>query len=223
MRLRTITGFTALALAAVGCADTDKPPQLTEQPGTNAFVTRVIDGDTIEVRFEGDIIDVRLIGIDTPETVAPDEPVTCYGPEASKFTTSRLDGRRVKLEFDIERIDRYGRTLAYVWIEGELFNETLVAQGYAQVTTYPPNVKYVERFIEAQREARTAERGFWGSCQTEQESGTVGKCDPSYPDVCIPPPPPDLNCGDIEYTNVRVIGEDPHHFDGNKDGVGCEG
>ncbi len=88
MRLRTITGFAALALAAVGCADTDKPPQLTEQPGTNAFVTRVIDEDTIKVRLQGDIIgsrvprqpDVRLIGIDTPETVAPNEPVMSAPP-----------------------------------------------------------------------------------------------------------------------------------------------
>jgi micrococcal nuclease len=196
---------------------------VTASPNADqATVTRVIDGDTVEVRLQGEVIDIRLIGIDTPETVAPGEPVQCYGPQASTFTESQLEGERVTLEFDIERIDRYGRTLAYVWVDGELFNETLVAQGFATVTTYPPNVKYVERFTEAQREARTADRGLWGSCQTEGNGTGDGKCDPSYPDVCIPPPPPNLNCDDVGYTNIRVVGEDPHGFDGNEDGVGCE-
>lgn len=84
----------------------------------NAAVTRVVDGDTVEVRFRGRTIDVRLIGIDTPETVDPTQPVGCYGKAASNFTTARLSGERVRLEFDVERTDRYGRTLAYVWIGG---------------------------------------------------------------------------------------------------------
>lgn len=101
------------------------------------MVTRVVDGDTAEVEFEGRELDVRFIGIDTPETVAPGEPVQCYGPEASAYTTQRLEDIMVLLEFDVERLDRYGRTLAYVWLGDELFNETLVREGYALVTTFP--------------------------------------------------------------------------------------
>ena len=135
-----------------------------EASGVAATVTRVVDGDTIEVTFGGKILDVRLIGIDTPETVHPTEPVGCYGPAASKFTTDQLAGERVRLELDVERRDQYGRTLAYVWLGEELFNETLVARGFAQVSTYPPNVKYVDRFLAAQRDARSHERGLWGVC-----------------------------------------------------------
>jgi micrococcal nuclease len=189
----------------------------------------VIEGDTIEVRFKDRTIDVRLIGIDTPETVAPGEPVECYGPAASHFTENSLEGKDVLLEFDVERTDRFGRTLAYVWTDDDLFNETLVRRGFAQVSTFPPNVKYVDRFVTAQREARHADRGLWGLCEilgglSEGDGGSAGggNCDPSYSGVCIPPYPPDLDCGDIAFTNFQVTGSDPHGFDGDNDGIGCE-
>lgn len=183
-----------------------------------ATVTRVVDGDTIEARFRGRVLDVRLIGIDTPESVAPGVPVQCYALEASRFTTDRLEGERVRLEFDVERIDRYGRSLAYVWLGHELFNETLVREGYAFVTTYPPDVKYVDRFLAAQRDARAHDRGVWGHCVDE----SARTCDPSYPTVCIAPPPPDLDCSDIPYRRFTVEPPDPHHFDGDHNGIGCE-
>ena len=186
----------------------------------------VVDGDTIEVLYRGQLLDVRLIGVDTPETVAPGQPVECYGPAASSFTERLLDGKRVRLEFDVERIDPYGRTLAYVWIGGRLFNRLLVAKGFATVSTYPPNVKYVDRFLAAQPVARAQERGLWGGCgptESPDGDGGSGGCDPSYPDVCIEPYPPDLDCDDVPYDNFRVTGSDPHGFDGNdNDGVGCE-
>lgn len=214
----------------------DHDPSVSPEGGSGtlgrpAFVTRVIDGDTIEVRFRGGIVDVRLIGIDTPETVHPTEPVECFGPAASQFTEREVEGEQVRLEFDVKRFDRYGRTLAYVWIDGVLFNERLVARGFAQVSTYPPNVKYVDRFLEAQREARRHDRGLWGGCPTGSSGGGTGtggggtgngNCDPSYPNVCIAPYPPDLDCADVPYTNFEVIGSDPHGFDGDADGVGCE-
>ena len=194
--------------------------------GEPAIVTRVIDGDTIEVDLDGEIVDVRLIGIDTPETVDPSKPVGCYGPAASDFTKRMLEGQEVGIEFDVERLDRYGRTLAYVWLGDQLFNEVLVSEGFAQVSTYPPNVKYVNVFLKAQREARSAGRGLWGATCNEPEpiatGGGGGNCDPSYPDVCIAPYPPDLNCADVPYTNITVTGKDLHEFDGNDDGVGCE-
>jgi micrococcal nuclease len=185
-------------------------------PRSNALVTRVVDGDTVEVDFEGRTITVRLFGIDTPESVAPGQPVQCFAIAASSYTTDRLEGERVRLQFDVERIDPYGRTLAYVWLGGELYNETLVRAGYAFVTTYPPNVRYVDRFRAAQREARSADRGVWDRCVHE------GACDPAYPDGCIPPPPPDLDCSDIDQRRFTVLPPDPHNFDGDRNGVGCE-
>jgi len=201
---------------------TPSHPSESPSPGgrSNAVVTRVVDGDTVYVRYRGRTVDVRLIGIDTPETVDPSQPVGCYGKAASHFTTARLTGERVRLTFDVEHKDQYERTLAYMWIGGRLFNEVLVRQGFASVSTYPPNVKYVDRFLAAQRVAQKQERGLWGKCASGGGGGR--KCDPSYPDVCIPPPPPDLDCGDIRFHSFRVRGADPHNFDGDHNGIGCE-
>ncbi|MDQ3767385.1 MAG: thermonuclease family protein [Actinomycetota bacterium] len=207
------------------------------------FVSRVIDGDTIEVQLQG-TTGIRLIGIDTPETVHPSEPVGCFGPAASRFTQRSLEGRTVRLEFDVERTDHYGRTLAYVFADGLLFNKTLVARGYAHVTTYPPNVKYVERFLTAQQSARGADRGLWGDCSHGQvgddgggdaaptgggrrseestPSSGNGRCDLNYSGVCIPTPPPDIDCPDAGAEGFSSIGSDPHGFDSDGDGIACE-
>jgi len=161
VRFLFVSALTAVVLA--GCSETAEGP--ASSPGAGSVrVTRVVDGDTIEVQLGGREVDIRLIGIDTPESVAPDQPIECYGRRASAYTESRLEGEIVRLEFDVERLDRYGRTLAYVWVDDELFNETLVAEGYAVVTTFPPNVTYVDRFLAAQRAAREAGRGLWGEC-----------------------------------------------------------
>jgi len=129
-----------------------------------ALVTRVVDGDTAHVRYHGRDVTIRFIGVDTPETVAPGQPIECYGPEASAFTKKTLTGKSVRLEFDLDRIDPYGRTLAYIWLGATLFNETLVRDGFATVATYPPDTRYVRRFQAAQRDARAGGRGLWGSC-----------------------------------------------------------
>jgi micrococcal nuclease len=209
---------------------TESPPTDPEAPGVAATVTRVVDGDTIEVDFEGKSLDVRLIGIDSPETVDPSEPVGCYGPAASRFTTKELEGEHVRLEFDVERLDQYERTLTYVWLRDKLFNETLVTRGFAQVSTFVPNVKYVDRFLAAQRDARTHERGLWGAVCNQPKpepvgtGGGGGNCDPSYPSVCIPPYPPDLNCDDVPFSYFEVKPPDPHDFDSDDDAdlTGCE-
>ncbi len=125
-------------------------------------VTGVVDGDTIDISpsVEGRSR-VRLIGVDTPEVHFGTQP---YGPEASAFAKRELEGEEVGLELDVQKIDPYGRLLAYVYLpNGEMFNETLLEEAYAQVATFPPNVKYQERFFAAQREAREANRGLWGS------------------------------------------------------------
>ncbi len=125
-------------------------------------VVRVVDGDTIIVSFNGKEERVRLIGIDTPESVHPDASKNIEeGKIASDYTKSKLENKEVMLEFDIQERDQYGRLLAYVWLGSTMFNKTLVQEGYAQVATYPPNVKYVEDFVKLEREARENNKGLW--------------------------------------------------------------
>jgi len=104
-------------------------------------VVRVVDGDTIVVVVDGVEYRVRYIGIDTPETVHPSEPVECFGREASQRNRSLVEGKAVVLEKDVSETDQYGRLLRHVWVEGEMVNAALVGEGYAQVSTYPPDVK----------------------------------------------------------------------------------
>lgn len=130
----------------------------------------VVDGDTAWFE-QADYAahKVRFIGIDTPETVHPSKPEQAFGPEASEYTTDRLLDQMVYLERDIEEHDHYGRFLFYIWLEdGTLLNWDLVRQGYATVTTYPPNVKYVDYFIQAQERARTEGLGLWSTSPLNQ-------------------------------------------------------
>ena len=125
-------------------------------------VTRVVDGDTIEVNYNGTEEKVRLIGIDTPESVHPDEEKNSkYGEQASEYTKQLLEGKTVKLEFDVEERDSYGRLLAYVYVDDIMVNKKLLEEGLAQIATYPPNVKYVDEFTKIQEEARENKKGFW--------------------------------------------------------------
>ncbi len=123
-------------------------------------VVSVVDGDTIKV--EGGEI-VRYIGMNTPETVAPGRFIECYGKEASAKNKELVQGKIVELEKDISERDRYGRLLRYVWLGDTMINETLVREGYAQVSTFPPDVKYEQVFLAAQREAMNEEKGLWSS------------------------------------------------------------
>lgn len=171
-------------------------PQAEAQPAglTDATVTRVVDGDTIEVSppVQG-TEDVRLIGVDTPETVAPGQPVEPCGPEASAFTTERLEGQAVGLEFDEELTDQFDRALAYVYVDDELVNETLVREGLAEVATFEPNVKYEDRFIAAEDEARAADVGLWdpaGPCAGIAEDTTPEQTTPNPAPAPDPAPAP---------------------------------
>lgn len=129
-----------------------------------AQVNRVVDGDTIEVRLGGRSEDVRLIGVDTPETVKPDTPVQCFGERASHFTKRRLTGRRVRLVFGVERRDVYGRLLAYVYLHGHFFNLVLVRRGLARSLTIPPNDRFAPRLRHLELVAARAGRGLWSAC-----------------------------------------------------------
>ena len=135
-------------------------------------VERVIDGDTIKVVIDGDDVTVRMIGIDTPETVKPDSPVECFGPEASDFAKQSLTGATVTLELDESQgaTDQYDRALAYVWRELpdgglQMFNLDSVAGGYAEARQYGPTpYAWKAEFEDAESAARDNGAGQWGAC-----------------------------------------------------------
>ena len=129
-----------------------------------AYVLRVIDGDTIEVRIGGRREDVRLIGVDTPETVKPGTPVQCFGPQASHFTHRLLEGKHVRLVFGVERRDIYGRLLAYVHLRRRFVNALLIRRGLARTLTIPPNDRFAPLLHGIELRAARAGRGLWGAC-----------------------------------------------------------
>lgn len=131
----------------------------------DALVRRVIDGDTVEI---GDGRLVRYIGIDTPELRRHEGDRWVFDPEpfgeAARDANAKLvEGKTVRLEYDVETHDRYGRLLAYVYMDGTMVNAALVAGGYAQLLTIPPNVRHVEEFRRLVNEARDAKRGLWSA------------------------------------------------------------
>lgn len=204
-------------------------------PTEKARVLRVIDGDTIVVDRGRGPETLRYIGIDTPETARPGSPVDWMGPEASAANERLVGGREVVLEKDVSETDPYGRLLRYVWIREAagwiLVEHELVRLGFAAVSTYPPDVKYADLYLVVQAEAREGGRGLWGEppttdpVETTEPVGSGGDCLTSYPDLCVPPTPPDLDCAwvyDQGMSHITVLAPDPHRFDGNHDGVGCE-
>ncbi len=147
-----------------GCSDNQYCLNRKPRPTLlSVQVVRVIDGDTIQVCCVfGDRVKVRYIGVDTPETHHPMRGVEPYGMEAAEANRKLVDGMTVRLEFDVQQLDGYGRTLAYVYLEdGTFVNAWLVEHGYAMVMTFPPNVKHQDLFLKLQREAREAGRGLW--------------------------------------------------------------
>lgn len=142
-------------------------------------VVRVVDGDTIEI--EGGE-KVRYIGIDTPEIVDPRKPAQCFGVEASKKNKEIVEGKMVRLEKDVTNKDKYNRLLRYVWLDDVLVNLELVKQGFAYSYSYPPDIKYQDQIVNAQKEAKDANRGLWGACPAQtviptlQENNPDGSC-----------------------------------------------
>ncbi len=132
-----------------------------------ARVVRVVDGDTIVIDRGRGNERVRYIGIDTPESVKPNTPVEFMAAEASAANEALVEGREVVLERDVSDVDRFDRLLRYIWLrdgDGWVFvNLELVRRGFAQVATYPPDVRWAETFLAAQRDARDAGAGLWGS------------------------------------------------------------
>jgi micrococcal nuclease len=132
-------------------------------------VVRAVDGDTLEVRLDdGDVETVRVIGVDTPETVKPDTPVQCFGPRASAFEHAHTEGRRVRLRVGVEPRDVYGRLLAYVWVLGpphpRFLEAELLRRGLARTLTFHPNDRFALRFEELERTAAKRGKGLWNAC-----------------------------------------------------------
>jgi micrococcal nuclease len=126
-------------------------------------VVRVVDGDTIYVQLGDRVEKIRYIGVNTPEIHHPTKGEEPGGREAAAVNRRLVGGRHVRLELDVRMRDRYGRLLAYVWVGDTMINAELVRQGFAQVMTVPPNVRYQDLFVKLQREAREANRGLWRS------------------------------------------------------------
>ena len=164
-------GALALLLAAL-LALQAAPAAAQPEQVVPAYVARVTDGDTITVRLEsGRLETVRLIGIDTPETRHPALPVQCFGREASARTRELALDKPTELELDVQQRDRYRRLLAYVWIDGEMLNWGLAAEGYAMALTIPPNVRYADYFRSAAAAAREQGLGLWGRVSASTRYG----------------------------------------------------
>jgi micrococcal nuclease len=235
---RAAPALVAFLLAACGAlppepSDISTPaarPAFGQGPQADVVRVRVVDvvdGDTIKVRIDGIVYSVRYIGIDAPERGA-------RGAKAATNANRQLvNGETVLLEEDVSDTDRFDRLLRYVWlVDGAdylLVNRELVRLGVAVARAYPPDTTYQRLLNAAERRAMEREVGLWEDSPAPlvplvpQDSPKPGRdCDRSYPDVCIPPYPPDLDCGDIPHRYFTVRPPDPHGFDAEGDGLGCE-
>lgn len=204
-------------------------------------VVKVIDGDTIDVMIADKVERLRLIGMDTPETVDPRKVVQCFGKEASDRAKSMLEGVSVRVASDVTQGDRdkYDRLLRYVYLQdGTNFNKNMISEGYAHEYTYVVPYEHQVDFRAAENDARESERGLWSpsSCGGDTTGGAApkvdttvvptkvgennAKCDPNYT-PCIPRVSYDLDCKDVG-VRVRVTGTDVHRLDRDGDGYGCE-
>ena len=156
---------------------------------TKVEYVRTIDGDTIEIRKDNQNFTIRLLGVDTPETVHPSKPIEYYGPEASIFTEDYLDRQDLYLEFDGDMTDKYGRVLAYIWLEnGTLFNLILVEQGYAKLYENAKNLKYEDFFLLALKEAQDGRIGMWEQVEVEVKATPKPTAKPTSKPKTTPKP-----------------------------------
>ena len=163
----SVAGLAVLSIVVLGGCAIEGGADPEAGTGGAATVVRNVDGDTVVVEIDGREEPVRFIGIDTPESVAQDRPVECFGPEAKARTAELLPvGTVVRLERDVEARDRYDRLLAYVFREsdGVLVNLLLVEEGYAESSAYPPNTARQGELDRAETAARAAGRGLWPAC-----------------------------------------------------------
>jgi micrococcal nuclease len=200
----------------------------TNNDRVKARVVRITDGDTIVVTIDGVEHKVRYIGVDSPEPGA-------YGGNLSSYINSQLVlGKTVTLVKDVSETDKYDRLLRYVFVGDTFVNYEMVRSGYATAGSWPPDTSCDSAFLTAFATAKSNKVGLWKPTATpvpyvppvpliiQPSKAPGGNCDPAYPTVCIPSPPPDLDCGQIPFRRFQVLPPDPHNFDGDHDGIGCE-
>ncbi|MGP4042047.1 thermonuclease family protein [Gracilibacillus sp. D59] len=189
-----------------------------------ATVSRVVDGDTVNIDIDGQEETIRLLLVDTPETKHPNLPVQPFGPEASNFAVEKLTGKEVKVEFDGPERDKYDRLLGYIWVDGENFNQLLLEEGLARYAyVYDPPYTHQDEMKQAEQLAREAEIGIWSIDGYVTDDGFNHKI-----------PTDDQEDKDVEYANcteAREAGATPlyegdpgygSYMDGDGDGVACE-
>ncbi len=165
--LRSVLVAVVCATLAAGCGGAGSPGAADDAVEANATVERIVDGDTVVLTLDGVDEKVRLIGIDTPESVDRNRPVMCFGKEATKHLDELIPpGTAIRLERDVEARDRYGRLLGYLYrsSDGLFVNLAMTADGYARQYTFPPNVEHTDEFGDAARTARTEQLGLWAAC-----------------------------------------------------------
>ena len=214
-------------------------------PTLLAHVVRVVDGDTIHVEINGVDYPLRYIGMDTPEPDSKNPTIKSMADAATRANAALVDGRDVTLEKDVSETDRFGRLLRDVWVTDPsgallLVNVALVERGFAQVATFPPDVKSVDLLTRAQSSATAAGLGLWAAPLTSPPKASpkptkrpaakptpktlVGaSCHPSY-SPCLPIVA-DLDCPEVRAMGkapVRIKGSDPYRLDRDHDGLGCE-
>lgn len=168
-RSNLLIALSILVLLGLAYFFIEKPKDSLKEAESRGIyvVENVVDGDTIEIKRQGRIEKVRMIGIDTPETLDPRKPVQCFGKEASDFSKRLMGRSSVRIEFDpiVGERDKYNRLLAYVWLEnGDMVNAALVREGYAHEYTYrSQDYKYQSEFKQAQAQAKSESRGLWSS------------------------------------------------------------
>ena len=198
-------------------------------PRQVGLVVDVVDSVTLLVEIDGKTQKVGYIGLDQPAN-------RYYRPQAADVNYKLTINQVVMLYRDVSDKDSSGRLMRYVFLsnlQGIFANYELLRQGYAITRPLPPDISCNEIFRQAEDVARLGLNGLWAPTPIPSSTGlrllptftippgnTV--CDPSYPTVCIPPPPPYFNCGNIIYRHFPVIPPDPHNFDSDGDGIGCE-
>jgi len=210
---------------------------------------KVVDGDTIDIDLNGTKERIRLIGIDTPETVAPGKPVACYGPEASKKAKEMLLNKFVTIEADSTQGDRdkYERLLRYVFVLGvgagsgaagatggaTNYGKYMISEGYAREYTYDKAYKYRQEYLAAQKEAKRLKKGLWGACvEGTGMSGTTQEVGTQQTDSGGTSGGAGFSCTGKKTKCAQMTTCDEAYFylntcgrktlDGDKDGVSCE-
>jgi micrococcal nuclease len=201
-----------------------------EPTGRRGRVSHIVDGDTLHATFGDQTEKIRMFAVNTPEL----NPIECYGIEATALLAELAPiGSVVWFERGEVQLDRYDRSLYWIWIEVEpgtwqLLQDAIVSAGAGEVRIYPPDDRYADWLMLRESQARAAGHGMWSACDEPTSAASMGiassSCDPAYPTVCIRPlnPGGDLDCADIPHRRFQVLPPDPHNFDGDGNGIGCE-